>query len=333
MNFWQQLKKPIFVLAPMEDITDNTFREFFAMYGKSSSASPRRDGPSVMFTEFVSTDGLCHPEGKKKLIHHLDYTEKQRPIVAQIWGRDPEKFYKTAQLISSLGFDGIDINMGCPQSKEIQLKTCAALIREPKRAGEIIQATVDGAKNLPVSVKTRIGYSKASEMEEWVSHLLKYPIAALTLHARTKKEKSKVPAQWEKVKEAVEIRDKVFEKRDKSKKVLIIGNGDVKSGEEGLQRITETGCDGVMVGRGAIGNPWVFSHRQPSTKQRLQALLKHAELFEQMKNYKPFQVLRKQFKAYTSGMPGAGELRAKLMETKDYKETKKVVDECLNKKV
>lgn len=303
-NFWQNLPKPIFALAPMQDVTDCAFREIFAKYGRPQNLIPDLvegsnfrqffDGlrqaqatsknDFVMFTEFVNVDGLLHPEGFKRLKIDLEFTENQRPIVAQIWGRDPQKFFEAAKLIAQMGFDGIDINMGCPQDKEIVQKTCAALIREPELAGEIIQATIEGAKisnltptlssrlrlgfdgqapgeeekHLPVSVKTRLGYSKTDEMQGWLTHLLKYPLAAITIHARTKQEKSKVPAHWEKIKEAVKIRDKRIENREKDKRTLIIGNGDIKTREEGLQRIKETGCDGVMVARGAFGNPWLF---------------------------------------------------------------------------
>ena len=345
INFWQNLPKPFFALAPMENVTDLAFREIFAMHGK----------PDVSFTEFINVDGLTHPVGFEHLKRDLQYTEKQRPIVAQIWGRDPEKFYKAAGIVASLGFNGVDINMGCPQDKEISQKTCAALILEPALAGEIIQAAMEGSKGLPVSVKTRLGYSKPNEMEGWVSHLLKYPIAALTLHARTKQEKSAVPAHWEKIKEAVEIRDQLYslnkkrthktlsvspfaskgetsppkgEKNTVGLRPLIIGNGDVKSREEGLERIQQTGCDGIMVGRGAFGNPWLFRPDGyiPAVKERLSVMLEHAEMFEKFfAGQKSFAVMRQNFKAYASGFEGAAELRAKLMETENLSEVLKLV--------
>lgn len=356
MNFWQQLQKPFFALAPMENVTDVAFREIFALYGK----------PDVCFTEFVNVDGLAHPEGFERLKIDLQYTEKQRPVVAQIWGRDPEKFYKAAGIVASLGFDGVDINMGCPQDREISQKTCAALIREPDLAGEIILATKEGAPKLPVSVKTRLGYTKTEEMEGWITHLLKFPIAALTLHARTKQEKSAVPAHWEKIKEAVEIRnhlqpdiiarsasDEAIRSSDRpgqnegsmdrlprpsvalgarNDRTLIIGNGDIKSRQEGLDRMKETGCDGVMVGRGAFGNPWLFraDNYQPSPEEKLRVMLEHAEMFGSLlANKKSFVTMRKNFKAYASGFEGAAELRAKLMETKDLTETKKITKKYL----
>ncbi|HYV33642.1 MAG TPA: tRNA-dihydrouridine synthase family protein, partial [Candidatus Limnocylindria bacterium] len=266
VNFWKGLGNPIFALAPMEEVTDVAFREMFAKYGK----------PDVMYTEFVNVDGLTHEEGYKRLSLDLKYTEIQRPMVAQIWGRDPKKFFEAAQIVAKLGFDGIDINFGCPQDKEIGQKTCAALILEPELAKEIIRATMKGGGGLPVSVKTRLGYSKPEEIEVWLKHLLEVEPAAIAIHARTKQEKSKVPARWEFVKRAVEIRNEL------KSETLILGNGDIQSREEGLARITETGCDGVMVGRGAFGNPWFFrtDNYKPRIKERLSVMLEHASLFE-----------------------------------------------------
>ena len=300
----------------MEEVTDVAFREMFAKYGK----------PDVMYTEFVNVDGLTHPEGYKRLSLDLKDTEAQRPMVAQIWGNNPEKFYEAAKICASLGFDGIDINMGCPQDKEIGQGTCAALIRQPELAGSIIEATIKGAGGLPVSVKTRLGYSKTDEMETWVSHLLKFDIAALALHARTKQEKSKVPAHWEFITEAVKLRNRL------QSKVLILGNGDVKSRQEGLDRIAQTGCDGVMVGRGAFGSPWFFrpDNHQPTINERLSVMLEHAELFQKyFDGIKSFVIMRKHFKAYASGFDGAAELRAKLMETKNLEETKAIIEQFL----
>ncbi len=344
----------------MEDVTDCAFREMFARYSKPSLTLPfakgggvptplfskEGQGEFVMFTEFVSTDGLMHEEGRKKLLPDLAYTEIQRPIIAQIWGTDPEKFRKVAELIVELGFDGIDINMGCPQAKEIGVGACAALIRTPDLAVKIINATIQGAGPLPVSVKTRLGYSKTDEMEGWISRLLQTDIKALTLHGRTKKEMSKVPTHWDKIAEAVEIRNR------ENPNVVLLGNGDIRSRKEGLQRVAETGVDGVMIGRGAFGCPWFFnpnvidqpvvqapglpiteSSAQQATglhyitpRERLQIMIEHAELFEKMyTGKKPFQIMRKHFKAYCSGFAGAAELRAQLMETRDVAETKTVV--------
>ena len=353
MSFWNKLEKPIFALAPMEEVTDFAFREMFARYGK----------PSVMFTEFVSVDGLMHEEGRKRLSIDLKFSEIQRPMVAQIWGRDPEKFAAVAEYLVSLGFDGIDINFGCPQSKEIAAGTCAALIREPKLAQEIIRATQKAAGDLPVSVKTRLGYSKTDELETWLKYLLEMNLANITLHGRTKQEMSKVPAHWNKIAQAVQIRNR------ENPATLILGNGDVKSREDGLHKIKETGADGVMIARGAFGNPWIFNALggenpltsfegsspsnplrsspfqgfdgrevssppvnafdvKPSVKERFRVMLEHAELFEKtFFGIKSFAIMRKHFKAYCSGFPGAAELRAKLMETHNVEETRKIVED------
>ena len=322
-NFWEKLNKPIFALAPMEDVTDCAFREMFAKYGK----------PSVMYTEFVSTEGLMHPEGRKKLQIDLKFTEIQRPIIAQIWGTDPAKFEAVAEYLVELGFDGIDINLGCPQSKEIQVGACAALIRNPELAVKIIKATQKGAGSLPVSVKTRLGYSKTTEMADWVKCLLDTGIPELTMHARTKQEMSKVPAHWDKIAELIDIRNKM------GLNTIILGNGDVLSYQDGLDKIAMTGADGVMVGRACFGNPWFFQQPQqgapigaPSIVERLRVMIEHAELFERMfAGIKNFAIMKKHFKAYASGFEGASELRARLMEAKDLEETKTIVNNFLLK--
>ncbi|MCL5666901.1 MAG: tRNA-dihydrouridine synthase [Patescibacteria group bacterium] len=373
-NFWRKLNKPIFCLAPMEQVTDCAFREMFARYSASNLWDKKEADKSttrnfynnfVLFTEFVNVDGLLHPEGRKKLEIDLKYTEAQRPIVAQIWGRDPEKFFQAAQIINKLKFDGVDINMGCPQSKEIAVGACAALIREPKLAQEIILAAKKGAGGLPVSVKTRIGYSKPDEMGEWVKTILQTEPAALILHGRTKQEMSKVPAHWDKIAEAIKIRDKI------KSPTVILGNGDIRSYQEGLARVKESGADGVMVGRGAFGNPWFFRiadinadlgrgsgadliansnglnfaadtnaepgseldtdiRAEPAPKipieEKLRVLVEHAELFGRLfQGSKPFVIMRKHFKAYASGFAGAGELRAKLMSAENLAEAKHIV--------
>jgi nifR3 family TIM-barrel protein len=329
-DFWKTLPKPFFCLAPMEDVTDFAFREMFARY----SAAPETDlkeqraiNPFVMFTEFVNVDGLLHPEGQKKLLIDLKYSPIQRPIVAQLWGNDPEKFYEAAKLIQRLGFDGIDINMGCPQDKEIAQNTCAALIRNPALAKEIILAAKKGAGTLPLSVKTRIGYSKP-ETESWIGFLLATgALSAITIHGRTKQEKSKVPAHWDEIEKAVKIRSFMQVSLKPHNRTVIIGNGDIKTYPEGLLRIKQSGVDGVMVGRGAFGNPWFFSsQQQPSVKQRLLAMQEHIKLFErEFADLKPFKIMRKHFKAYVSGFKGAAELRAKLMETSSLKESEKIL--------
>jgi nifR3 family TIM-barrel protein len=340
----------------MEEVTDVAFREMFAWYSGASlrmKDEGSKINPFVMFTEFINVDGLTHPEGRKNLSIDLKFTENQRPMVAQLWGNNPAKFTEAAKIIVDLGFDGIDINMGCPQDKEIAIGACAALIRTPKLALEIIAATKKGAANLPVSVKTRLGYTKTDEMEGWVKNLLSADIAALTLHARTKQEKSKVPAHWDKIAEAVKVRNEVQGSRFKGERTFIIGNGDIQSRAEGLQRVAETGVDGVMVGRGAFGNPWFFNFgvaqapglptpegtgnkkqagglRYIAADEKLRVMLEHARLFnELLGDRKSFFIMRKHFKAYASGFEGSHELRAKLLNAKDLAETEKIVEEYL----
>lgn len=319
LGFWKKLKKPIMVAAPMSGVTDEAFRLMFLKYGK----------PSVFWTEFVSTDGLFS-RGKKYCLKILDFNKKERPIVAQIFGADPINFEKTAALIAELGFDGIDINMGCPDRAIEKQGAGATLIKKPELAVEIIRATKKGAGKLPVSVKTRIGYKK-NEIDEWISTILKENIAALTVHFRTREELYYAPANWELAKEVVKLRDKY------SPETLIIGNGDVKSLEEAYKLVKETGLDGVMVGRAILGNPWFFADKTPTLTEKLKAIVEHAELFDEChkeevgeKNYyKKFASMKKHFHAYTKGFRGAKELRESLMKVKNTAETKQVIENFL----
>ncbi|KKU06531.1 MAG: tRNA-dihydrouridine synthase [Candidatus Collierbacteria bacterium GW2011_GWC2_45_40] len=235
----RDLDRPILALAPMADVTNAAFRQIIAKYGK----------PDVVFTEFVSCDGLCS-KGRKNLLPILKYTEKEKPIVAQVFGAKPENFYESAKLIKKLGFDGIDINMGCPDKKVIKQGAGAALINNPKLAQEIIRQTKKGARlsggqagEMPVSVKTRIGYDKydKNEFKKWLTVLLECEPAAITIHARTKKEMSLVPAKWEVVAEAVKIRDEFFD--NKKDKTLILGNGDVQSVADAKEKARISGAD------------------------------------------------------------------------------------------
>lgn len=349
-DFWQDLSRPFFVLAPMDDVTDYPFRKIVAACAR----------PDVFFTEFVNTDGLCS-KGRDVVMRRLKFDETEHPIVAQIWGTNPENYYRSAKIIASLGFDGIDINMGCPVRKVVSRGSCSALIENHKLAGEIIQATQEGAglapdgSRLPVSVKTRIGL-KVEKTEEWVGFLLTTGISALTIHARTAREESKVPARWEEIGKAADLRDKM--KVD----TLIIGNGDVMSREEGLEKVEKYGVDGVMIGRGIFQNPWVFESNQagpapeqpqthptlgptpvsgaprsvsPATepvqphhseKERLGVLLDHMNLFEKTwGRRKNFHLLKKFFKIYVRDFDGSSELRAKLMECEDGSSVREVV--------
>jgi len=321
-NFWEKLQtlrqtqsEPFFVLAPMADVTDEAFRRIVAKYGK----------PDVLWTEFVACDGL-QSVGRKHLLHNLLYSENERPIVAQVFGAKPENFAKTAKLIKKMGFDGIDINMGCPERNIQKQGAGASLMKTPKLAQEIILAAKKGAGTMPVSVKTRIGYNK-NEIETWLPMILETEPAAVTIHGRTKKEMSEVPAHWDIIRRAVEIRDGM------KSKTLIIGNGDVKNLEEARARAKETGCDGIMIGRGIFGNPTLFAGRELSHEEKLAIMIEHTFLFEELfSGIKNFAIMKKHFKAYVEGFKGAKELRVKLMETENAAEVKKIVKDFLQGK-
>lgn len=321
LGFWAKLKKPFFVLAPMADVTDAAFRELIAKYSRHGKSG---GGPDVFWTEFVSADGLSS-KGQKKLLPDLWYSKNEHPIVAQIFGATPENFYKTAKLIKKLGFDGIDINMGCPDRSVEKQGAGAALIKNPRLAQELIKAAQEGGGGLPVSVKTRVGYNK-NQIDEWIPALLETGIAALTIHARTRKEMSLVPAHWEDVKTAVSLRDKM------GVQTLIIGNGDVKDLKDARQKVKETGADGVMLGRAIFGNPWLFDENKKqeniNIKEKLSVMVEHTKLFEKkLGKIKNFAIMKKHYKAYVHGFDGAKELRVKLMDAENAKEVKKIVAE------
>jgi len=316
-NFWGKLPTPFFCLAPMADVTDAVFRRIICKYGK----------PDVFWTEFVSADGLAS-KGREVLKSNLIYSKKEKPIIAQLFSANPTKMRETAEYVASLGFDGIDINMGCPDRSIEKQGSGAAMMKDMVKAGEIIKAVKDGIKdskkkNISVSVKTRIGYNK-NQINEWIPFLLSQNIDALIIHARTRKEMSKVPARWEHVKEVVVIRNKM------GIKTKIIGNGDVRDLKHGKQLAKETGCDGVMIGRAIFGNPWLFSEYIPTTKEKVKVLLEHTKLFEKLLGkVKNFALMKKHYKAYVNGFDGAKELRVKLMETKNAKQVDLIIKDFL----
>lgn len=323
-SFWNSLPRPIITLSPMADVTDAALRRIIVKYGK----------PDVMFTEFVSCDGLCS-EGKEKLIRKLSFTEAERPIVAQIFGSVPDNIYKCAILIRSLGFDGIDINMGCPDRSVEKQKAGAYLIKNPSLAREIVSAAKDGAKHIPVSVKTRIGY-EGNIIERWASELLDMNLDAITFHLRTRNEMSKVPARWD----VVSIPVKMF----KNTKTAIIGNGDVKDIYDAREKVDKYGVDGVMIGRAIIGRPWLFSGcRIKSERETLKIMLEHVKLYEKLfvsdtliKNKKKgnkFHVIRKHMGAYVKGFKGASDLRNKLIRSENSAEVEKIVKNFITRPV
>ncbi|MDO8430403.1 MAG: tRNA-dihydrouridine synthase [Candidatus Taylorbacteria bacterium] len=310
-NFWQKLLKPIVVMAPMANVSDVAFRSMFAKYGK----------PDVIWTEFVSADGLCSP-GKKILLRDLEFSPKERPIVAQLFTGHADKMFEAAKLVESLGFDGLDINMGCPDRAVEKQGAGAAHIKDMENSIKVLHTARLGAPTLPVSVKTRIGYNK-NEIETWIRKLLEQKLPALTVHLRTRKEMSDVPAHWELMPRIVELRNEI------SPETIIIGNGDVFSMKDAHEKIRVSGCDGVMIGRGIFGNPWFFSGRlvsEISPQERLEVMLEHARVFDKLLgDVKNFAIMKKHFKAYVSGWDGAKELRVKLMECDDLRAVEKVI--------
>ena len=336
----------------MKDVTDVAFRALVAARGK----------PDVFWTEFVAADGLYHtiemqgdtslreemqgdtslreesPCISNPLLRDLAFDrEVERPIVAQIFSSKPDMIAYATRLVAELGFDGVDINMGCPD-RAIEKQGCgSAMIKNPALAREIIKVAKESS-NLPVSVKTRIGYTKES-LDEWLPVLLEAAPAAITIHLRTRKELSLVPADWELMKKAVEIRNKI------NPEVLIIGNGDVESVEQGRQLALETGRDGIMIGRGMFGNPWVFAslwdsqgHRMSSFEighpmskhglgEKLEALVELAHNFEKITPPKNFSILKKHIKAFVTGFSGAADLRAKLMEASNASDLERILRE------
>lgn len=324
-NFsWGTLQKPVMVLAPMANVTDVAFRRVIAKYGK----------PDVLWTEFVSADGLTlAPEsGRKKLLKDLEYDESERPIIAQFFTSRPEMMEKAAMLAVELGFDGIDINMGCPDRTIEKQGAGAALMKTPKIARAVIRAAQRGVakagSTIPVSVKTRIGWNKV-ELETWLPEILEENPALVTIHARTRKEMSLVPARWEFVKRAVEIRN------ERKSSALIFGNGDVKNLAEADARVKKTGCDGVMIGRGIFGNPFLFNRTKQISdlpvSERLAVMIEHTKKFEErLGGIKNFAIMKKHYKAYVTGFDGAKELRTRLMEeATDAAVVEKIVNEWL----
>jgi len=325
-NFWQKLNKPFFCLAPMADVTDCVFREIVAKYSKPDARPTEEHQPfgRVFYTEFVAADGLTHSEAKERLLIDLKYSEAQRPIVAQIFGGKSENMKAAAKLCVELGFDGIDINMGCPDRKVEKQKAGAYCIKDPIFAREIIRATKEGAGDIPVSVKTRLGYNKVDM--EFLRVLLEEGIAALVVHLRTRSEMSKVPAHWELVPEIVALRDKV------APDTLIIGNGDVADIYDARRKCQEYGCDGVMLGRAVFGNPFLFdsSSSNFSTEKKLKVMVEHTKLYEKMLGkHKNFAIMKKHYKAYANGFSGSKGLRIKLMEANSAQEVENIVAEFL----
>ncbi len=345
MNFWKTLKKPIYGLAPMDGVTDEPFRRMVALFGK----------PDVIFTEFTSAEGIKHKADR--VLDAFIYSEIERPVVAQLFGSDPEAFYLSAFVVCELGFDGLDINMGCPDKNVAKKGGGAALILNPKKAQEIILASKKGIsdwfsgksikdiglsdeilskveyikdkfnikakkKKIPVSVKTRIGYDKVVT-EKWIANLLEVEPSVISIHGRTLKQLYSGDASWDEIKKAVFLRDAL------KKETLILGNGDIKDLNQAKERVDKFGVDGVLIGRATFGNPWFFSGKTPTPKDRINAALKHLDIYYEVFGDFKFHNIKKHLAWYISGFSHSKELRMMLMQTKNKKEAETILKDFL----
>lgn len=306
-------------MAPMANVTDRAFRTIFARYGK----------PDVTWNEFISADGIMS-NGRDRLMVDLEFDKSEKPIVAQFFTSNPENIAACAKLVESLGFDGIDINMGCPDKQIEKQGAGAKLIQTPLLAQELIKAAT-AATSLPVSVKTRLGFNKDT-LEEWLPYLFEAEPAAITLHLRTRKEMSKVPAHWERMKVAVKMRDEYFKDKPKPR---LLGNGDIGDRQDAIDKCNKYGCDGVMIGRTLFGNPWYFNKKvsaeQIPLEERLRVMLEHTKLYweELVPKGKHFDYMKKHYKAYVTGFAGAAELREKLYSANSSPEIEAIVKQFL----
>ncbi|HEH0790722.1 tRNA dihydrouridine synthase [Staphylococcus aureus] len=312
-NFWSELPRPFFILAPMEDVTDIVFRHVVSEAAR----------PDVFFTEFTNTESFCHPEGIHSVRGRLTFSEDEQPIVAHIWGDKPEQFRETSIQLAKMGFKGIDLNMGCPVANVAKKGKGSGLILRPDVAAEIIQATKAGG--LPVSVKTRLGYYEIDEWKDWLKHVFEQDIANLSIHLRTRKEMSKVDAHWELIEAIKNLRDEI------APNTLLTINGDIPDRKTGLELAEKYGIDGVMIGRGIFHNPFAFEKepREHTCKELLDLLRLHLSLFNKYEKdeIRQFKSLRRFFKIYVRGIRGASELRHQLMNTQSIAEARALLDE------
>lgn len=311
-NFWNELQRPFFILAPMEAVTDIVFRHVVASAAK----------PDIFFTEFVNTSSFCSEKGIHSTKGRLTFSKNEQPMVAQIWGNKPDEFEKMSIELAKMGFAGIDINMGCPDKSVVKTGSGSALIRTPELAGELIKAAKKGG--LPISVKTRLGDVKTSEWPAWIEHLLRQDIVNLTVHLRTRKEMSKVEAHYELIPEIKKMRDKI------SPNTLLTINGDVVDRKHGEELFAKYGIDGIMIGRGIFHNPYAFEkENKPHTQEELITLLKlHLDLHDKYSTeleVRKFDPLKRFFKVYIHDFPGASELRAYLMSSKNTNEVREII--------
>ena len=313
MNVYTQFKKPIISLAPMEDVTDTVFRQIILSLGSR---------PDIFYTEFVNVEGL-NSKGRDKVIHRLKFESKEKPIIAQLWGTKPENFFKASKLVSEMGFDGVDINMGCSVKNVLKGNAGSGLMNVDRvLVKEIIQATKDGSNGLPVSVKTRFGWESV-DIEGWLGFLLlDQSLNALTIHMRTARGSGAINANWEHMGDIVKLRN------EKSPNTLLFGNGDITSIASALEMVSRYKIDGIMIGRAAISNPWIFSDREDiEQEEKFEVFRKHILLFDEIwGDSKDFHSLKKFFRAYVNDFDGALQLRKSLMECNSTKEVLDILE-------
>lgn len=318
-SFWNELKKPFFVLAPMEAVTDVVFRHVVT----------EAQRPDVFYTEFTNATGWVHA-GDKAIGGRLVKTDDENIIVAQLWGSDPAAMEKLSIHCAEMGYDGIDLNMGCPDSSAVKAGGGAGMIRTPELAYEMIAAAKKSG--LPVSVKTRLGYSYVDEWREWLGGLLRQDIPVLTIHLRTKKEMSKVPAHFELIDAIKTLRDEI------APETLLVINGDIRDRAHGIELVEKHGVDGIMIGRGIFTNPYAFADESalapldsPERKQQLLDLLrKHLDLYDTYAHVtkRPYETLKRFFKIYIRDFDGASDLRDQLMHTKNTDEVRALLQQA-----
>ncbi len=312
INFWQDLPKPFFILAPMEAVTDVVFRHVVAQAAK----------PDVFFTEFTNAASYCSPKGIHSTRGRLAFTDDEQPMVAQIWGNRPDQFKQMALGLKDMGFAGIDINMGCPDKSVVKGGAGSGLIRTPELASELIAAAK--SSGLPVSVKTRLSDVKIDEWTAWLTHILQQDITNLTIHLRTRKEMSKVPAHFELIPAIKKLRDEI------APNTLLTINGDIADRQHGEELVRQYGVDGIMIGRGVFHNPFAFEaeKREHSKDELLQLLNLQLDLHDKYSTElepRKFDPLKRFFKIYINGFPGASEMRDKLMHTKNTDEVRQII--------
>lgn len=307
-NFWDNLKKPIIGLAPMDGVTDFPMREIQCDIAK----------PDIIYTEFISAEGFIRNQSafQKKLY----FTKNQKPIVVQIFGYTPQAFYETILQISKLGFDGIDINMGCPAKSVLQKGGGGNLINNFQLSKQIIEKSLEALKNtnIPLSIKTRIGIDKKSTLK-WFTFLSDFPLSEITIHGRRLKDGHGGEVNWEELNVGSQI--------IKEKNIICLGNGGIKSIKDAEQKCQLYGLGGVLIGKAAFGNPWVFKKDYAVLKEDILSVIEnHAKVSEEFYGIDKFNIVRKHFGWYPKGFSNCIKLKTELLKTNNYLEVKSILD-------